>query len=145
MPNTSDYSAAKFALTRLTESIASELEGSGISIFAISPGTVRTDMTRGIEMFRSWTDWDSPDAAGILCTAIASRSLDPLSRRFLDVREGIEAFISSADAIIDKELHVLRMSRLPMSGACRGKPSASLQPSGIGTTARRHVLPPRRA
>jgi NAD(P)-dependent dehydrogenase (short-subunit alcohol dehydrogenase family) len=94
-----------------------ELEGSGVSIFAISPGTVRTDMTRGIEMFREWTDWDSPEAAGILCTAIASGSLDRLSGRFLGVREGIEAFIAAADAIIEQEMHVLRMIRLPIPGA----------------------------
>lgn len=112
-PNTSDYAASKAALTRLTEVLAAELKGSGVHVFAISPGTVQTDMTRAIPLFRDWTDWDSPEACGALCVAIATGALDALSGRFLGVREGIEAFIASADDIVEREMHVLRMSRLP--------------------------------
>ena len=64
IPNCSDYSATKTALTRLTESIAMEIAGTGVSVFAISPGMVRTDMTRNVLELQDWKDWDSPETAG---------------------------------------------------------------------------------
>lgn len=115
MPKTSAYSVAKTALTRLTEAIATEIAGTGVAIFAISPGTVKTDMTREIAMFRDWTDWDPPEAAGDLCVAIASGVLDRLSGRFLGVREGIDQFVAEADRVAEQEMHVLRMQRLPFT------------------------------
>jgi NAD(P)-dependent dehydrogenase (short-subunit alcohol dehydrogenase family) len=116
IPSCSDYSATKAALTRLTESIAVELSGSGVFVFAISPGMVRTDMTRNIASLRDLTDWDAPEAAGSLCVAIASGSLDKLAGRFFGVREGIDALIASTDKIVEQDMHVLRMTRIPTQG-----------------------------
>lgn len=113
-PNTSDYSVSKTALTRFTEAIAAELRGSGVNAFAISPGMVKTDMTRSIPDLRNWTDWDPPEAAGALCVAIASGRLDRLAGRFLGVREGVEALVDAADRIIAEDMQVLRMNRMPL-------------------------------
>src|SRR5262249_6014656 len=52
----SAYQASKAALVRLTESLAAEARPSGVSVFAISPGMVKTAMTETV-----FTDlWDEP-------------------------------------------------------------------------------------
>ena len=45
-PNFSAYAVSKSALIRLTETLAKEYENSGISFNAVSPGTMKTHMTR---------------------------------------------------------------------------------------------------
>ena len=44
-PHLSAYACSKAALLRLTDSLAAELEGKGVTAFAMSPGLVRTAMT----------------------------------------------------------------------------------------------------
>lgn len=112
-PGTSDYTVSKTALTRLSEAIAAEVNGTGVSIFAVSPGMMRTDMTQAIAGLRDWTDRDSPESAGALCVAIALGRLDALTGRFLGVREGIEAFMDATDRIVEDDMQVLRMKRIP--------------------------------
>ncbi len=45
-PWTSAYGASKAAASHLVSSVGAELAGTGVSVFAISPGMVHTDMTR---------------------------------------------------------------------------------------------------
>jgi hypothetical protein len=46
--------------------------------------------------------WPSPRARSTGCPG-----------RFLGVREGIGNFVAEADRIVEQEMHVLRMQRLP--------------------------------
>lgn len=46
--NASLYSASKFALRGLTESIAQELDGTGVRCFSCSPGGMNTPMRQGL-------------------------------------------------------------------------------------------------
>jgi NAD(P)-dependent dehydrogenase (short-subunit alcohol dehydrogenase family) len=47
-PNFSAYAASKTALVRVTETLAAELTGTGVTVNAIAPGTMNTDMTQEI-------------------------------------------------------------------------------------------------
>lgn len=101
-PWTTQYAASKAAVTRLGESLAAELDGTGVRCFHISPGMVRTDMT----------DWPEelvarrPDLAEIpdeawtpvervltLLVRIADGSLDALSGRFLHATDDPDALL----------------------------------------------------
>jgi 3-oxoacyl-[acyl-carrier protein] reductase len=49
VPGTSYYAAAKGGLISLTKAVASEVARFGITVNAVAPGYVDTDMTRGFE------------------------------------------------------------------------------------------------
>ena len=106
-PWSSAYGASKAALIHLVGSVGAELTGSGVSIFAISPGMVRTAMT----------DWPHdllahrpdlatlPDSAYLpasracaLVSDLASGRFDALSGRFIHVRDDREAMLARARA-----------------------------------------------
>lgn len=119
-PGGSAYSTSKAALQRLTEGAAADLEGTGISVFAISPGFVWTDMGRDYDqalranapdyqgMDPAWVF--PPEAAGELCLKLASGEADCLSGRFIHVREDLAALVADIDQIREADLHVLRLT-----------------------------------
>jgi NADP-dependent 3-hydroxy acid dehydrogenase YdfG len=104
-PWTSAYGASKAAAAHLVSSTAQELAGTGVSVFAISPGMVHTDMT-------AWPDAliaHRPDlahmpesaympvsAATELVADLASGRFDVLSGRFIHVRDDREAMLAKA-------------------------------------------------
>jgi len=104
-PWTSAYGASKAAVSHLASSLALELAGTGVSVFAISPGMVRTDMT-------DWPDAllaHRPDLAALpphaylparvaaaLVADLASGRFDALSGRFIHVRDDREAMLAPA-------------------------------------------------
>ncbi len=106
-PWTSAYGASKAAAAHLASSVAAELAGTGVSVFAISPGMVHTDMTR-------WSDaliTHRPDlarmpesaylpasAAAQLVADLASGRFDALSGRFIHVRDDREGLLAKARA-----------------------------------------------
>jgi NADP-dependent 3-hydroxy acid dehydrogenase YdfG len=103
-PWTSAYGASKAAVTHLAASLALELVGTGVSVFAISPGMVRTEMT-------AWTDdllahrpelASLPDDAYLPASAcaelvadLATGRFDALSGRFIHVRDDREAMLAT--------------------------------------------------
>ena len=104
-PWTSAYGASKAAVSHLASSVAAELAGTGVSVFAISPGMVHTDMTR-------WPDAliaHRPDlaqmpesaylpvsAVALLVADLASGRFDALSGRFIHARDDREALLAKA-------------------------------------------------
>lgn len=84
-PHLSAYGASKAALTQLAAALAEELAGSGVTVFAVSPGMVRTDMT-------SWpqtlTD-HRPDLA------------DPAPERFTPVSRVVDLVLDLATGRFD--------------------------------------------
>lgn len=104
-PWSSAYGAGKAAVTHLVSSLSGELEGTGVSAFAISPGMVRTDMT----------DWPEgllahrPDLAALpsgafvpigavvdLVADLASGAYDLLRGEFIHVRDDRVALLAAA-------------------------------------------------
>jgi 3-oxoacyl-[acyl-carrier protein] reductase len=106
----SAYAASKAALARLSEVLARQTERYGISVFAVSPGLVRTDMNR--DVFPDDAPWVSPELVVRLVRALASGRLDRLSGRFLHAADDdIEALERSADDIVARDGHAVRLQR----------------------------------
>src|SRR5436190_2206275 len=61
-PYGSGYGASKAAVLRFTDSLAIELEPHNVQVFAISPGMVLTDMSRGSMNSEAGRKW-MPDLA----------------------------------------------------------------------------------
>ena len=106
-PWSSAYGASKAAITHLVSSIAAELTGTGVAVFAISPGMVRTDMTDWPEeLLAHRPDLASmPDSAYLpashaadLVADLASCRLDALSGRFIHVRADREELLAKVRA-----------------------------------------------
>jgi len=104
-PWTSAYGASKAAVTHLVSSVAEEVAGTGVRVFAISPGMVGTDMTRWPDALlvhrpdlADLPDWAylPADAATALVRDLASGRLDALSGRFIHVRDDRDALLAEA-------------------------------------------------
>jgi NAD(P)-dependent dehydrogenase (short-subunit alcohol dehydrogenase family) len=110
----SAYMASKAAVIRLTEVLAGETAGRGVSVFAISPGRVKTDMTASFEAFRG--DWDAPSLwsppglAADLVEFLATGALDALSGRFINAaQDDWRTMASRASQIGAADAHTLRI------------------------------------
>lgn len=91
----SAFAAAKAGIARLTETLATELAGSGVGAFCIHPGFARTPMTERLatgEAGRGWLPqfaataadrWGSTQPAADLVEAIALGHADELAGRVL--------------------------------------------------------------
>ncbi len=118
----SAYSTSKAALQRLTEGMAADMAGTGVSAFCVSPGFVWTDMGReydaflraNVPGFEGMDDaWVYPvEAVAELCVRLARGDADALSGRFIHVRDDLDSMIADSERIIEEELHQLRF-RLP--------------------------------
>lgn len=104
-PWSSAYGASKAAVSHLVSSVAEELAGTGVSVFAISPGMVRTDMTQWPDALLAHRPELAamPDSAYLpagnaaaLVRDLASGRFDVLSGRFIHVRDDREAMLAEA-------------------------------------------------
>lgn len=101
----SSYVAAKAALIRITETAALEVGEHGVSLFAISPGAVKTELAdyaneklNEINQFESmlgFLEFIPPTFAGDLIIALASGRADALTGRYLTVHDDLPAYIQS--------------------------------------------------
>jgi NAD(P)-dependent dehydrogenase (short-subunit alcohol dehydrogenase family) len=121
-PYLSAYVTSKAALIRLTENLAAELQGSGVRVFAIQPGTVRTAMTESAlnseealrylpwlaQLFEQGQDLP-PKRAAELVVFLASGRADGLSGRFLAVEWGVEALADRANELANGDALTLRL------------------------------------
>jgi NAD(P)-dependent dehydrogenase (short-subunit alcohol dehydrogenase family) len=121
-PYATAYAAAKAAVLRLTDSLAAELDGTGVVAFAITPGFVRTAMVDRIansEQGRRFlpelgerSDSIAPAEAGRLVVDIASGRLDGLPGRFFHVLDDVDQLLAHRDEIIERDLYSLGLRRL---------------------------------
>jgi NAD(P)-dependent dehydrogenase (short-subunit alcohol dehydrogenase family) len=113
------YSCAKAAVVHFTDSLAAELDSSGVRVFCITPGFVRTALVervaasdegqRFLPTLSTRADDLEPDRAAALVVEIASGRLDPLSGRFLHVLDDVEDLLSRADELVQHDLYTLRL------------------------------------
>ncbi len=123
IPNGSGYACSKAALMRLTECIAAEVAGTGVKVFAMSPGLVRTQLVdyqinspegqrylaqRLNAMFDEGRGVPPTLAAKLACELVSGR-FDKLVGRALRAQDDLEAALRMTDEIIAKDLRVLRM------------------------------------
>ena len=104
-PGASAYACSKAALSRLVDSVAGELAGTGVVVLTVSPGMVPTDMTHGfpegfLELRPDLRDpapeaWTPPEAFVALLRRIVAGELDALSGRFVHVRDDLDALLAA--------------------------------------------------
>ena len=108
----SAYLASKAALVRLTEALAAEARGNGISVFAISPGMVKTDMTEST-FADIWDDesvWTLPERTADLVAFVASGALDGYSGRYIHAaNDDWESMPDRVEAVMADDLHAMRL------------------------------------
>lgn len=124
----SAYGSSKAAVMRLTETMALELEGTGVKVFAMSPGLVRTALVEyqiGSKEGQRWLAerlnamFDEgrgvpPTIAAKMAAELVSGKLDKLAGRAVRAdRDDAAALAEQADEIVQKDLRVLRMVGYP--------------------------------
>jgi NAD(P)-dependent dehydrogenase (short-subunit alcohol dehydrogenase family) len=122
-PHNSAYASSKAALVRLTDCLAAETGPHGVSVFALGPGTVRSDMSLGLERSDAGRRWlgdaiaalrfgsaEVPAAAVVL---LASGQADELSGRWLDAADDIRAIAAQAADVRAQDMFQLRRTKLP--------------------------------
>ena len=106
------YGASKAALSRLSEALDAQARGNGVRAFHISPGLVRTEMTRPV--FAEDAPWTPPELAPRLVRVLASGRADALGGRYLHAEhDDIEELILRADEVIAEDLNAIRLRRSP--------------------------------
>jgi len=125
VPYMSAYVTSKAALIRFTETVALEASRSGVSLFSIQPGTVRTAMAQELLDSKEgsrWLPWFqkifdeggdvTADPATSLVVFLASGKADELSGRFFAVPEDPAAVVERAAEVKRDDLYALRMRML---------------------------------
>jgi NAD(P)-dependent dehydrogenase (short-subunit alcohol dehydrogenase family) len=79
----SAYSVGKTGLMRLTEVLAAGLDGTGVHVFDLAPGVVKTAMSTSMSLHENRTEWTDPEQVVAFVAAIAAGELDQWSGRFL--------------------------------------------------------------
>jgi 3-oxoacyl-[acyl-carrier protein] reductase len=104
------YGASKAALGRFAEVASGALGPHGIRVFVISPGLVRTAMTK--ESFGDDAPWTPPELAPRLVRVLASGRADALVGRYLHAEhDDVEDLIGRADEIAANDLNAIRLRR----------------------------------
>lgn len=110
-PSYSAYAAAKAGLMRLTDSMDAALAGSGVSVFDVSPGLVRTAMTAGMPM---WAEappegWTPVEHVVDLIIRLARGDGDALSGRFIHATDDLDSLVVAAATRTDaRKLRIQR-------------------------------------
>jgi NAD(P)-dependent dehydrogenase (short-subunit alcohol dehydrogenase family) len=119
-PYSTAYGCAKAAVVHLTESLAAETRASRVSVFAITPGTVQTDMTEYI--IREAVEqelptplvsgnWLSANRVADLAVFLASGKADRLTGRFIHVLDDVADLLRRVDMIERDDLYVVRLRK----------------------------------
>jgi len=110
-PRATGYAVSKAALSRLTDCLHAALAGTGVSVFDLSPGLVRTAMTAGLGR---WADvpaagWVPAERTGDLVVLLAAGRLDALAGRFLHATDDPAVLLARAEQIVKADARVLRL------------------------------------
>ena len=103
------YSASKAAVNRFAETLQTSLADMPVKVFVISPGLVRTEMTKN---FADHAPWTPPELAPRLVRALASGRADALAGRYIHAEhDDIEDLIRRADEVRQSDLNAIRLRR----------------------------------
>ena len=103
------YSASKAAVHRFSEVLAATLAPQNVFVFSISPGLVKTEMTKG---FPDDAPWTPPECAPNLVRALATGDFDALAGRYLHAEHDPPETLRERIAQIEAEdLNAIRLRR----------------------------------
>ncbi len=112
----SAYLASKAAVNRFSEALAVEVRPRGVKVFAISPGSVKTEMTENI-FASQWDDpdfWTPPEACAQLAMYLNSGVLDELSGRYITAAtDDWRSLNERAREVQAEDLLAMRLRPLP--------------------------------
>ncbi|MDP3063170.1 MAG: SDR family NAD(P)-dependent oxidoreductase, partial [Chloroflexota bacterium] len=114
---------SKAALMRFTETLAAELEDTGVKVFAMSPGLVRTELVEHQISSPEGQKWRAgdinsrlaeggavpPTLGANLALLLVSGRADKLVGRGFRATEDMDGVLRRTDEILAKDLRVLRM------------------------------------
>jgi NAD(P)-dependent dehydrogenase (short-subunit alcohol dehydrogenase family) len=104
------YGASKAALGRFSELLAAQLWETGVRVFLISPGLVRTGLTE--PHFGDDAPWTPPELAPRLVRVLASGRADALAGRYLHAEhDDVEELVVRADVVVAEDLNAIRLRR----------------------------------
>jgi len=105
----SAYGVSKGALLRLSSLLAVELAGTGVALFDLSPGLVRTTMSTQMTGSERWPDevWGSGSAVAGTVAALLSGGYDGLSGHFVHVRDDLDLLLAHVAADVDRRTLLL--------------------------------------
>jgi NAD(P)-dependent dehydrogenase (short-subunit alcohol dehydrogenase family) len=126
-PHGSGYATGKAGILRFTESVSDTLAGTGVRMFAMDPGLVKTAMTdyqRSSKAGRTYLpfleDWFDnginvpPTLAARLTVEIAVGRFDKLAGRMLMAARGdLDLMPEAVDEIVASDLRSLRVNGMP--------------------------------
>lgn len=109
-PDWSAYAVSKAALSRLTDSLAAALTGTGVTLLEVSPGLVRTDMTETMWGPPDEQPWNPVARITDVVLRVARGELDPLHGRFVHAaRDDLDALLGAAEGIAAADARTLRL------------------------------------
>jgi NAD(P)-dependent dehydrogenase (short-subunit alcohol dehydrogenase family) len=120
----SAYAASKAALNSMTETLATEVEKYGVSVFGMFPGAVRTQLLSNAVSQPSmeeltpgrgkllW-DWNTPiEEPASLCLYLASGKADALSGTIINVSDDVEELVKRSGEVDEQDLYRVRVRKL---------------------------------
>jgi NAD(P)-dependent dehydrogenase (short-subunit alcohol dehydrogenase family) len=122
-PYGSAYGISKAALTFMTNSLAAETKGYGVSVFSYVPGTVRTAMSEHLaespevhrwigyrfrKKFEEGSDTPVEEAVRVFMI-LASGRADALSGRHISVSDDVAELVRRVEEIEKNDLYTLRL------------------------------------
>jgi len=113
-PEDIPYSTSKAALVRFTDGLAASVEKYGICVFLLSPGMVRTRMTREIPGIDKMSDivWSQPEATANTVLRLACGEGKMLSGRFIHIDDDFDELVRESGRIRKENLYTLRLLKL---------------------------------
>jgi NAD(P)-dependent dehydrogenase (short-subunit alcohol dehydrogenase family) len=120
-PYISGYAAGKAAILSVTESLAASVEGTGVRVFAWTPGLFRSELMRHLiesEAGKQWLPgigeggrWVEPERVARLVVFLATGAGDAFHGRFLHALDDLDELVSRADEIARDDLFTPRLRR----------------------------------
>lgn len=121
-PYFSGYGTSKAAVMRFTETLAAELKESGIKVFAMGPGLVKTALneenakTEAAKIYMPSLVKNlaegrhvPPSRAAELATDLASGRFDALTGRVIHARDDLQQVEANIENILENDLKTLRL------------------------------------
>ncbi len=103
------YTASKAAVHRFSEVLAYSLAPQNVFVFSISPGLVRTEMTK---RFPDSLPWTPPECAPRLVRGLAGGEFDLLAGRYLHAEhDPPESLRGRIEEIRENDLNAIRLRR----------------------------------